>query len=179
MKRLLLTVATMLIAVPLVAGNVAGKADCGGDCESFVVYLEGGPSEDGSGQEAVVFDQKEKVFIPHVLPVVQGTTVNITNGDPFLHNVHVYKGKETVLNLALPFQGQVIPQVFEETGAYAVSCDAHAEMSAHIMVLENSRFAVPDADGSYDIANVPAGSYTLVVHDLDKDRAVRSKVTVQ
>ncbi len=179
MKRTVLTLAMMLLAAPLLAGTVAGKAECGKSCDSFVVYLEGGPARDGSGEEAVVFDQKEKVFIPHVLPVLKGTTVNITNGDPFLHNVHIYKSGDTVLNLALPFQGQVVPYVFDETGAYEVSCDAHPEMSAHIVVLDNPYFAVASDDGSYEIGNVPTGSYTLVVEDLDAGKSVRSPVTVQ
>ncbi len=177
-KRAILTMILALLAMPVLGGTVTGSADCGGKCDSFVVYLEGGPAKAGTGEEAVVFDQKDKVFIPHVLPVVKGTTVNIKNGDPFLHNVHVYRGKDTVLNIALPFQGQVIPHRFEEAGRYDVGCDAHPEMSATIVVLENPYFAKPAPDGSYEIADVPAGKYTLVVHDLEEDKAARSPIVV-
>lgn len=178
MQRNLILIAVLaLITAPVAAGVVAGKADCGGGCDEVVVYLEGAPKASGEGASAV-FDQKDKVFIPHVLPVLKGTTVEIKNGDPFLHNVHVYRGKDTVLNLALPFQGQTIPHTFTDTGTYAVGCDAHPEMSAFIVVLDNPFFATLAADGAYEIADVPAGSYTLVVQDLKNDKAVRSEVVV-
>ncbi len=170
-------VALVSLGTPLWAGAVAGQADCQKSCETVLVYLEGtGPAGEDPG--TAVFDQKDKVFIPHLLPVRQGTTVEIKNGDPFLHNVHVYQGKETVLNLALPFQGQVIPHEFSEPGVYNVGCDAHPEMSAFIVVLESPYFTVPGEDGSYEIADVPAGSYTLVVHDVAAGREVRSSIEV-
>lgn len=178
MKRLVWGLALALFAMPAMAGSVSGTADCAGSCDSFVVYLEGGPKATAEADASVVFDQREKVFIPHVLPVMRGTTVQVTNGDPFLHNVHIYRGKETVLNIALPFQGQVIPHRFDEAGTYAVSCDAHPEMSAFIVVLDNPFFATPADDGTYELVGVPAGEYTLVVHDLDKDKAARSAVVV-
>ncbi|MEE8367329.1 MAG: hypothetical protein V3S30_03345, partial [Thermoanaerobaculia bacterium] len=125
-----------------------------------------------------VFDQKNKVFVPHLLPIVRGTTVDIKNSDPFLHNVRIYAGKNTLLNQALPFQGQVVPHVFEETGTYAVRCDAHPEMSAYIVVLENPFFSTVNEDGSYEIAGVPAGSYSLVTQNLKKKKIDTSTVVV-
>ncbi len=179
MKRNILVALTLAaLAAPVLGGTVTGTADCRGGCDSVVVYLEGAAAASGDGTTAV-FDQKDKVFIPHLLPVAKGTTVEIKNGDPFLHNVHIYQGRETVLNIALPFQGQVIPHTFEEPGTYAVSCDAHPEMSAYIVVLESPYFAAVGEDGSYRIADVPAGSYTLVVSDVAGDKVVRSPVVVE
>lgn len=179
MKRaLLLSIAILALAsTPAFAGSVIGSADCNGNCDDLVVYLEGGPGGEGAGT-SVVFDQKDKVFVPHVLPIVRGTTVDVTNNDPFLHNVHVYSGKKTVLNLAMPFPGQVIQHTFNEPGVYKVLCDAHPEMSAFIVVLESPHFAKPAADGSYEIAGVPAGSYTLVVADPENGTSSRSAVVV-
>ncbi len=178
MRTTILAAAVLMVAAtPLAAGSVSGNAGCDGKCENYLVYLEGAPGARG-GELKAVFDQKDKVFIPHVLPVVAGTTVDIKNGDPFLHNVHVYKGKETVLNIALPFQGQVIPYKFEERGTYAVSCDAHPEMSAFIVVLDTAYFAGVGADGAYEIADVPPGSYTLVVRDVKKGEESKSPVVV-
>ena len=177
MRKLIAPLALVLLAAPALAGNLAGTADCNGDCGSTLVYVEGAPTRDGAGT-TVDFDQRDKVFVPHVLPVLQGATVNIMNGDPFLHNVHVYQGRKTMLNMALPFQGQIVPQAFTEPGRYEVLCDAHPEMSAFIMVLENPFFATVDEAGAYEIADVPAGEYTLVVHNVETDQAVRSPVVV-
>lgn len=179
MKRIsLLLLILAVTSAPVFAGTVTGTADCGKKCEEVVVYLEGGPVKSASGGAEVVFDQKNRVFIPHVLPILKGTTVNITNGDPFLHNVHVYQGKDTVLNLALPFEGQVIPHVFEETGVYQVLCDAHSEMSAYIVVLETPYFGTADEGGAFEISDVAPGSYTLVEHNLKTDNVTRSEVVV-
>lgn len=179
MKRIsLLLVALAAITAPVFAGSVSGTASCGRKCENVVIYLEGGLSQSASDEAAVVFDQKNRVFIPHVLPVLKGTTVNITNGDPFLHNVHVYQGKETVLNLALPFEGQVVPQTFNDVGVYQVLCDAHSEMSAYIIVLETPYFGTTDESGSFEISGVAPGSYKLVEHNLKTENIVRSDVVV-
>ncbi len=178
MKRIsLLFVALAAITGPVFAGSISGTASCGGDCENFVIYLEGGPTQSTSSTEAV-FNQKNRVFLPHVLPVLKGTTVNITNGDPFLHNVHIYRGKETVLNLALPFEGQVMQQTFDDVGIYTVLCDAHPEMSAHIVVLETPYFATTSTDGAYEISGVAPGTYTLVEHNLKANTVTRSEVQI-
>ena len=159
------------------AGTLSGNAGCKGSCERVVVYLEGGPSRRGDGDLAE-FDQKDKVFVPHVLPVLKGTTVRILNSDPFLHNVHAYQGKKTFFNVALPFQGMTIDQVFAEPGVYAVLCDAHPEMSAFIVVLENTFFATPNEDGRYEIDDVPPGSYALVRYDAEKNKTTKKAVTI-
>ncbi|MEE8137850.1 MAG: plastocyanin/azurin family copper-binding protein [Thermoanaerobaculia bacterium] len=178
MRRMILApVVLALVAAPVLGGSIIGNADCRRDCDTVVLYLEGGPSQDGAGT-SVVFDQKDKVFVPHLLPVVQGTTVNIKNGDSFLHNVHVYQGKDTVLNIALPFQGQVMPHTFAEPGTYTILCDAHPEMSAYILVLENSYFAVPSGDGDFEIGDVPPGEYTLVRYDAEKDKSTKKPLTM-
>jgi len=179
MKRIiLLLVALAAITAPVFAGSVSGTASCGRNCEEFVVYLEGGPPQSAAGTGTIVFNQKNRTFVPHVLPVLKGTTVDITNGDPFLHNVHIYRGKDTVLNLALPFEGQVVPQTFDGVGVYQVLCDAHSEMSAYIVVLENSYFTTTGADGAFEISGVAAGTYTLVEHNLKTNNATRSAVRV-
>ena len=177
MRTMIIPLALVLLAAPALAGNLVGTADCNGDCGSTVVYVEGAPTRDGAGT-TVDFDQKDKVFVPHVLPVLLGATVNIMNGDPFLHNVHLYSGKETVLNIALPFQGQVIQHTFTETGTYEALCDAHPEMSAYIVVLDNPYFTTPDDNGAYEIAGLPAGDYTVVVRNVESDKIERSSVVV-
>ncbi len=192
MKRIILApVVLALVAAPVLAGTlgdsvttsdrgggtISGNAGCDGRCDSVVVYLEGGQPRGGDG-ESVPFDQKDKVFVPHVLPILKGTTVRVLNSDPFLHNVHAYQGKKTFFNLALPFQGMAIDQVFTEPGVYTILCDAHPEMSAFVVVLENALFAAPNGDGSYTIDGVAPASYTLVRYDAEKDKTVRKAVTV-
>ena len=184
MKKItLVPIVIALLAAPAAAVDtdsgavLKGTANCDRRCDSVVVYLEGGPSGRADG-EIVLFDQKDKVFSPHVLPILQGATVRILNSDPFLHNVHAYQAKKTFFNLALPFQGMAIDQVFAEPGVYTIFCDAHPEMSAFIVVLESPLFAAPNGDGAFVIHGVPPGSYTLIRYDAQKDKTVRKAVSV-
>ena len=61
-----------LAALPVAAGEVQGTVDCADRCGDFVIYLEGGASHDGAGQ-VVELGQKNKTFIPHVLPLLKGS----------------------------------------------------------------------------------------------------------
>ncbi len=95
-----------------------------------------------------------------------------------MHNVHAYQGKKTFFNIALPFQGQTLDQVFPEPGVYTILCDAHPEMSAFIVALENPYFSKPDETGAFAIGDVPPGSYSLVRYDAEKDKTTKQQVTV-
>jgi plastocyanin len=160
------------------AGEIQGNAACGSRCSDYVVYVES-VSGDYSGEGTVAtFDQESKTFIPHVLAILKGTTVQIRNSDPFLHNVHIYRGKETYVNIALPFQGQTIDQLFDEGGNYVVLCDAHPEMSAFIVVLEHPFFAGPDDSGEFEISELAPGTYTLIRYDAEKEKSSQKQVVV-
>jgi plastocyanin len=104
-------------------------------------------------------DQKGMRFIPHVLPVLKGTTVDFLNSDSVRHNVFSPDG--TRFNLGTWPQGQTKAFAFSQTGVYRMLCNVHAEMEAFIVVLENPYFAVTERDGTYQIKGVPAGSHTV------------------
>ena len=174
----LITVASMVsLTAPLMAAEVHGSVDCADRCSDFVVYLEGGPSHDGSGQ-VVEFGQKNKIFIPHVLPLLKGSTLRVGNDDPFLHNVHARKDGETVFNFNVLFQYQTVDQVVAEAGVYQISCEPHPEMSAVLVVLDNPFFAQPDKSGRFAIPRVPPGSYELVCLDAERGRRVEKRVEI-
>ena len=165
------------LAEPAGAGEVRGSVDCADRCGDFVVYLEGGPSHDGAGQ-VVEFGQKNKVFIPHVLPLLKGSTLRVGNDDPFLHNVHARKDGETVFNFNILFQYQTVDQPITEAGVYRISCEPHPEMSAVLVALDNPFFAQPDKSGRFAIPDVPPGSYEAVRLDADRGRRVSKRVEV-
>jgi plastocyanin len=167
-----------LLAAPVGAGTIRGSVACGERCADFVVYLEGvGGSYDGAG-EVVELDQKNKTFIPHVLPLLKGSILRVGNDDPFLHNVHARKGGETVFNFNVLFQYQTVDQVVAEAGVYEISCEPHPEMSAVLVALDNPFFTQPDDAGRYSIENVPPGGYELVRLDAAKERRRTKPVRV-
>jgi plastocyanin len=103
-------------------------------------------------------DQKGLKFTPHVLAVVRGTTIRFLNNDNEDHNVYSPEGG---YNLGTWPPGQTRDQVFDRPGVYTQLCRVHPDMEAFIVVLDTPYFAVTDAAGTFTIANVPPGDYTL------------------
>ena len=174
-----LAIACSLFETKALAGTVAGRITCGRHCENIVVYVEDVSGRWSGEGEVAVLDQIDKEYVPHVMPVLVGTTVRLRNSDPELHNVHTYFKKETVLNVSLPFQGQTADaNVFDEPGTYVVLCDVHTEMSAYIVVFENPYFTKPDEEGLYAIEGLAAGNYTVVMYDPEEKESVEKEVGV-
>jgi plastocyanin len=128
----------------------------------FVVFLEGpvpGPwPPEARATRRVV--QRDAQFIPHVLPIPVGTTVEWPNEDDILHNVFsISETKPFDLDL---YKAPVVKRVtFDKPGRVDVFCSIHTTMSCVVLVLENPFFAVSDEKGRYVIREVPAGTYRL------------------
>ena len=105
--------------------------------------------------------QEDETFIPHVLAITRGSTVEFPNGDPFFHNVFSLSSTAT-FNLGRYPRGETRGQRFNKPGLVKVFCDIHSHMSASILVLDHPYFTIPSADGAFELPNVPAGRYTLV-----------------
>ncbi len=148
------------------AGTIKGKITVKGarDARDVVVYIDKAPGEFKPPKEHVKMDQKNLTFIPHVLPVLAGTTVDYLNSDDVLHNVFTPDKCAEKFNLGTWPKGEVRSYTFKEPGCVAVMlCNVHPEMEAWIVVLQNPYFFKTDKKGTYTIENVPAGKYTLKV----------------
>ncbi len=103
-------------------------------------------------------------FIPHVLPVLAGTTVDFLNSDDVLHNVFSPDKCAEKFNLGSWPKGQTKSYTFKDAGCtVTLLCNVHPEMEGYVVVLDNPYFAVSSKDGSYAIKDVPAGKYTLKI----------------
>ena len=113
-------------------------------------------------EEASIANQNCQ-YIPHVQAMVAGNFLNIINSDPILHNTHGYLNQtETAFNLALPIKDQKIKKKIKKIGIMNITCDAgHTWMSAYIAVTENPYYAVTGDNGTFEIADIPAGKYQL------------------
>lgn len=130
------------------------------DAIVFFDYVSSGPFSPPERHPTIT--QRDRIFVPHVLPIVVGTTVDFLNEDPELHSVHAGGGPAD-FNFSFPRAGLLRSQTFEELGMVTLLCDIHHQMSAYVMVLQNPFFARTDEKGRYVIAELPAGTHTLKV----------------
>jgi plastocyanin len=106
--------------------------------------------------------QRNKSFEPHVLAVEVGSLVQFPNKDPFFHNVFsLFDGKR--FDLGLYEAGSSNSVRFDRPGISYLFCNIHPEMSAVIVAVPTTLFAVTDASGQWTIPNVPNGRYRLHV----------------
>lgn len=101
-------------------------------------------------------------FEPYVQVVPVGSALEIVNSDPVLHNTHGFYDRRTAFNVAMPKQGERIKAKLEKPGLVRVECDAHGWMRGWIYVADNPYYAITLKDGTFTIADVPPGTYTLV-----------------
>lgn len=123
-----------------------------------VVYVDEAPGHFVPHGMAVM-DQRKMRFIPHVLPILQGTTVQFDNSDPLIHNVFTPDGKGYDLGAFGP--GETRFHTFNKKGVYTQLCRIHAAMIAYIVVLQNPYFARTAPDGRFRIRKVPPGHYAV------------------
>jgi len=145
----------------LANGEIIGMVQAGkGRVANAVVSLEGVPGNFSGGTAQM--DQKDKEFVPSVLPIVKGTTVKFVNSDPFFHNVFS-SSRMKAFNVSQEKVGDSSSVLFDKVGIVPIRCHIHASMKAYIIVLPNPYFAVTNSNGLFRISNVPAGTYTIKV----------------
>ena len=149
------------------ANEIKGKVSVQGikSAESIAVYVDAiaGKKFDAP-KDHVTIDQRKMAFIPHVVAVQQGTTVEFLNSDPVGHNVYwpsISGNKKLTHNLGTWPKGEKKPFQFNDLGVASLLCNVHPEMSGYVVVVPTPYFAVTDKDGNFEIKNIPAGKYTI------------------
>ncbi|MEZ6120790.1 MAG: hypothetical protein R3C28_30020 [Pirellulaceae bacterium] len=104
--------------------------------------------------EEIIFDQRECVFLTHVVGIQTGQPMKVLNSDPVAHNLKV----STTFNQTIP-EGKSVPFVAskELNSPEKMSCSIHPWMTAYLLVRNDGYFAVTAEDGSFEISNLPAG----------------------
>jgi plastocyanin len=151
---------------------------------SVVVWLDppAGEAPLKSGPRRVEMVQRGKHFLPHVLAIQVGTTVDFPNFDPIFHNAFSnFSGQLFDVGLYAP--GTSRSERFKREGVVRVFCNIHPTMSAVIVVLRTPYFAVSNRSGAFTIADVPPGEYRLrVFHERaseEKLQTLERAVTVE
>jgi plastocyanin len=158
---------TLVLAVTSRANDIKGKVSVQGikTAENIAVYVDViADKKFEAPKDRVVIDQRKMSFVPHVVAVQQGTTVDFLNSDPVGHNVYwpsVSGNKKLAHNLGTWPTGDKKPFQFNDLGVASLLCNVHPEMSGYVVVVPTPYFAVTDKDGNFEIKNVSAGKYTL------------------
>ncbi|HXJ06248.1 MAG TPA: carboxypeptidase regulatory-like domain-containing protein [Candidatus Acidoferrum sp.] len=149
------------------ANEIKGKVSVQGikSAANIAVYVDAIPDKKFEApKEHIVVDQRKMSFIPHVVAVQQGTTVDFLNSDSVGHNVYwpsISGNKSLKHNLGTWPQGDKKPFQFNDLGVASLLCNVHPEMSGYVVIVPTPYFTVTDKDGNFEIKNVPAGKYTL------------------
>jgi plastocyanin len=165
MKRNVVLLTCLCIAASLAAhaGDIKGKVS--GATGVSVVWVDAIAGKTFPAPEKhVVVDQKGLMFIPHIVAVQQGTTIEFLNSDTVAHNVFwisISGNKKLGHNLGTWPKGQQKSFKFDNPGVAPLLCNVHPEMSAYVVVSPTPYFAQSDASGNYKISGVPDGSYTV------------------
>ena len=165
------------------AGVIKGKVSVEGlkSPENIAVYIDSAPGKKfDPPAEHVVMDQRKIAFVPRVIVVVEGTTVDFVNSDSVGHNVFwpsISGNKKLGHNLGTWPQGQKKSFQFTNAGVASLLCNVHPEMSGYVVIARTPYFAVTDNAGAFEIKNVPPGTYTLKTWSEDGKVATQS-VTV-
>jgi plastocyanin len=142
------------------------------DRRRSVVYLEEAPQAafETPPPGRARLDQKNETFVPYVLAVTVGSTVDFPNSDRIYHNVFSLS-KAKRFDLGRYPRGQSRSVRFDRPGVVRVFCEIHSHMTAFILVFAHRYFAVTDGVGRYRIEGVPPGAYTLAVWNDGEVRA--------
>lgn len=158
---ILLALSFVLVAADN-TGTISGTVNAGiARKYPTVVYIDEVPGQKFATPAKMNMDQKAKVFLPRVLPLLAGTAVEFLNSDPFVHNVFSPDGEK--YDLGNWDKGEKRSYTFKHPGVYTQLCKLHPDMIAYIVVLKNPYFALVDDQGKFKIAGAPVGNWTLKV----------------
>jgi plastocyanin len=178
-KVLLMVALTAGWCITAWAGSISGKVSA--KKGRSVVYVDTIAGKTfPAPKERPIMDQKGLQFVPHVMAVQQGTTVEFLNSDTVQHNVFwpsVGNDKKAGHNMGTWPKGEKRPFTFDKAGVVPLLCNVHPDMSGYLIVSPTPYFAETDDSGNYKIKDLPDGSYKLVAwHEGAKEQS--KEVTV-
>jgi plastocyanin len=109
-----------------------------------------------------VINQKNKSFVPRVVAVPVGSTVEFRNDDVYYHNVFSLSPSQK-FDTGIYATGIAYRQTFKKPGLVELLCNIHASMRGFIYVVDSAYYTQPHPSGAFTIRGVPPGRYELNV----------------
>jgi plastocyanin len=150
-------------AAPIEAGTVTGivrtVSRAGVAPATVIVYAEPIETATTRAPRRVTLTQKNKTFLPRLLAIPLGSTVDFPNNDNIHHNVFSLSGPEP-FDLGLYRSGESRPRTFTSPGMYRVFCNIHPQMTAIILVAPSAFTTLAASDGRFTL-DLPAGRFRI------------------
>ncbi len=144
----------------VVQENVVAAVD--GSLGNVFVDVQGKFPQTPVPAASVTLDQRGCIFRPRVFGARVGQTLQLRNDDALLHNMHSLSALGNSFNVGQPNAGMVYSfRLKDEELMLRLKCDIHSWMNAYVGVVSHPYFAVTGTAGTFEIANVPAGTYTV------------------
>lgn len=144
------------------AGTLEGKVSSG----NSVVYVDAIPGKTfPAPAKTALVSQRGLSYVPHILVIEQGTTVDFQNDDSVQHNVFwpsIGGNKKDGHNMGTWPKGDKRSFKFDHAGVVPLLCNVHSEMSGFIVVSPTPYFAQTDSGGNFKIDGIPDGKYAVV-----------------
>lgn len=121
------------------------------------------PTLNYNTQPSAIMDQRNNMFVPHVLAVRVNTLVHFPNSDDVRHHVYSFSpAKKFELRL---YNGMIAkPVLFDQAGKVVLGCNIHDSMVGYIYVVNSDYFAVADNNGTISMDKIPTGDYQLEIY---------------
>ena len=174
LKLWVMFVAVLLVFSPAVVAAdgveiIKGTITIGGKpATDAVISVEGLSKEQVKAQMSQskpqnrIMDQRNMKFVPTVVAIMVGETVDFPNNDNSWHNVYS-KGGASDFDLGLYAPGKTRSQKFDKPGVSRILCNAHPNMEGFIVVKDHPFFSTTDSRGNYEIKNVPLGKVRVEI----------------
>ena len=130
-----------------------------------VVSLADGAALPAEGVTAApaVLDQRRCSYEPPALAARAGSTLEVRNSDPVMHNVRAVAAGQSVFNVAMPLEGMSLRKPLPAApGTVQVKCDVHPWMRAVVRTFDHPYFTSTDAQGRFRL-ELPEGTHSLVL----------------
>jgi hypothetical protein len=131
-----------------------------GSLANVFVQLQGVFPSQPAPSAPVTIDQRGCIYSPRVVGLQMGQPLRVQNSDPGLHNVHGVSGQDE-FNIGQPLAGMVNTIQLNHEGIVRLQCDVHGWMVAFVGVVRHRYFAVTGRAGTFELRDVPIGTYTV------------------